>query len=218
VDNGTIHIGTEAVEQYANKVGITPAQAAKELAQHEFGHVYNQQRDKDINPGNNASMDKKVEYCLTRESEAAATDYMAAFDEVAAGGNQAQHVVGPPSMLDMYTYIKAKYPDANPHSSQFFNALVLDLKGIYRADSQYVAFCKNPKGWFKPSYLNPDAVSPGATYSGSSGGGAITHIPNDVSYVQYPPNDSNAIGENPDGGMLAQVVGINNLHATHTLI
>ncbi|MFC7651259.1 hypothetical protein ACFQT4_03080 [Pseudoduganella danionis] len=68
--NGTIYIGTQSIDNYAKKMDIPPVWAARDLAIHELGHVAYQQRDYESNPGDNAPMSAKIDWCLNREAEA----------------------------------------------------------------------------------------------------------------------------------------------------
>lgn len=115
--NGTIFIGTEAVDNYAKKMDISLVWAARAIAIHELGHVAYQQSDYMQQPGDNAPMPLKVDWCLSREAKAAFFSFKIAVEAKAKGGNL--YVPGTEAVPDLYNAMLAATAGIDMRSDQF---------------------------------------------------------------------------------------------------
>lgn len=159
--NGTIYIGTKAVDGLASGLGITPNQAAQAIGLHEMGHAYYQQRIFESQPGNNATIDAKVDWCMQREGLATFYAYKVALESGSG------IVAGTSAVPNLFNTMTNALAGLDPRSSLF------EIKGIefatqkFKEDPKYVAFCKNTNNWQKPSYLGPYTPEEGGSFSGS---------------------------------------------------
>lgn len=115
--NGTIYIGTQSVENYAKKMDISLVWAARDLAIHELGHATYQQRGYESNPGDNAPLAAKVDWCLTREAEATFFSFTVAKENHAQGGNL--HVPGTDAVPDLYNMMLSATNGIDPRSVMY---------------------------------------------------------------------------------------------------
>ncbi|MYM27472.1 hypothetical protein GTP58_03975 [Duganella sp. CY15W] len=196
--NGTIYIGTTAIDNYAAKMQISPLWAARDLAIHELGHAVFQQRDYETNPGDAAPLADKVSWCLTREAEASAFSFEVAVENHASGGNL--HVPGTDSIPDLYASMLAAVGTLDPRSSQFELKAIAYAKQVFSNDPKYVAFCSNPQNWKLPAYIPPTPPNDGGGGGGGAGGGSgggSGYVPEPGGYWQEVPDKQSTDGMSP---------------------
>ncbi|MBV6323643.1 hypothetical protein [Duganella violaceipulchra] len=188
--NGTIVIGTFAIDAYAKTMNISPLWAARDLTVHELGHAYYQQRDYITNPGDNAPIAAKVEWCMTREAEATFFSFTVAVENHAQGGNL--RVPGTDSQPDLYSAMLSAIGGIDPRSSQYEIQGIAFAKNIFKNDTKYVSYCSNPDNWKRPSYLPPEDFVDDGGHGGGFGGAwnALgVYVPERIpgGYWQTPP-------------------------------
>ena len=214
--NGTIYIGTQSVDNYAKKMDIPLTWAAKDLAIHELGHVVYQQRDYENNPGDNAPLAAKVDWCLTREAEATFFSFSIAKEDHARGGKL--HVPGTDAQPDLYNLMLSATAGVDERSVMFEKKGIEFAKDLFSHDAKYVQFCSDPKNWKAPAYVAPvDTSGPdwGTHPGGSSGGGASggtggAYTPMPGGYWQKVPehHPSDSVAPLPQGHEPVQLVGV----------
>jgi hypothetical protein len=219
---GTIYVGTQSVDNYAKRMDISPMWAARDLAIHELGHVKYQQHDYEINPGDNAPLSAKVDWCLTREAEATFFSFTVAKD-VHDRGQSALHVPGTDAVPDLYNLMLSATTGIDPRSVMYEKKGIEFAKDLFSHDQKYVSFCSDPKNWKAPAYVAPvDNSGPdwGSHPGGSSGGGAhggtggYTPMPGGYWQKVPPANPSDSVAPLPEGHEPVQLVGIAD-HSAH---
>ena len=221
--NGIIYIGTASVDNYAKKMDIPQPWAVKDIAVHELGHVVYQQRDYQNNPGDNAPLAAKVDWCLTREAEATFFSFTIAKEVKAQGGTL--HVVGTDSVPDLYNKMLSATAGIDPRSVMFEKKGIEFAKDFYSHDAKYVQYCSDPKNWKAPAYVAPvDNTDPDWGHGGGGGGGGAGHgvggayTPQPGGYWQNvppaKPHPSDSVAPIPHDYEAVQLVGVST-HSAH---
>lgn len=189
VQPGTIYIGTFSVDNLAATANIAPSWAARAIALHEMGHARYQQAVYQAQPGDNAPMSSKVDWCMYREGTASFYSYTVAKEmgwHVVAGTNKNPN---------LYDTIDAALAGIDPRSSVYEQIGIAAAKAAWAADPKYVAYCSNPTNWSKPHYI---PAEPPQTGSASPGTGSVIRTVYDWAptpggyWRPVPPHPSNS--------------------------
>lgn len=217
-----IYIGTQSIDNYAKKMDIPPVWAARDLAIHELGHVAYQQRDYESNPGDNAPMSAKIDWCLNREAEATFFSFTVAMENHAQGGNL--HVPGTDSLPDLYNAMLSALVGIDTRSSLYEKMGIDFAKDIFAHDNKYITYCSDPNNWKKPAYVTPTepAESGGGGGGGGFGGSVAGYTPEPGGYWrEVPPKNPSDITTHLSSGYDAiRLVGVSDplTHSEHPTI
>jgi hypothetical protein len=202
VQNDTIYISNHAIDVLSDTAGLLLTNAARALLAHEAGHAFYKQLDYNTQPGDNADIGQKADWCLDREGRAA---YFAFKYAVESGSH---YVAGTSLAPNAYDAIAAAVVGLVPGSLEYEAAGIKIATNLYKGDVNYIAYCYNPTNWKPGAYIPIENLPSGGTY----GGGAVWtsgYVPEPGGYWR-PVNSSDVIIAPPlDPSATPTTAGIN---------
>ena len=154
VQNGTLFISAPSINSLKEAAGLTPTKAMQAILAHEMGHAFYQQLLYLRQPGDNADIGAKADWCFMREGAASIYAYTVALE---SGSN---FVAGTTMFPNLYDAIAARMVGLTPGTQQFQDIGIRIASEYFAGDLAYIAFCYNPRNW-EPPKIYPISSVPG---------------------------------------------------------
>jgi hypothetical protein len=114
VQNGTLYISASSINVLKEAAGLTPTKAMNAVLAHEMGHAANQQLVYLRQPGDNADIGQKADWCFMREGAATVFAFTVALE---SGSN---FVAGTTLFPNLYDALAARLAGLTPVHSNFW--------------------------------------------------------------------------------------------------